>query len=87
MHTTLRRLTLLTSAPIVLMPATLALFTKSDRVVPISLFNMLVWGGTYLNLMRATSMSSLPAPSMLLLLIAWLVLLRFAILPKKATGE
>ena len=81
MPTPLYYLLFLASAPVVLMPGTLALVTKSHRVVPISCFNILVCAVTYLNLKSVTYVGSI------LLLIAWLVLLRFAILPKDATGE
>jgi len=87
MPTTVYWLMFLGSAPIVLMPASLALFTKSHRVVPICCLNILVWGGTYLLLKSVTFVSSLPSPGLILLLIAWLVLLRFAILPDQSADD
>ena len=72
----------LASAPIALMPAAIALFTKNPRAVPIVSVNVLAWGGVYL-LLRSTGF----APGLIALLIAWLVLLRAAILPKRETAE
>jgi hypothetical protein len=46
-----------------------------------------VWGGTYLLLKSVTFVSSLPSPGLILLLIAWLVLLRFAILPDQSADD
>jgi hypothetical protein len=74
----------LASAPIALMPAAIALFTKSHRAIPIVSLNVLVWGGVYLLLRGASFAPGLPSPGLIVLLIAWLVLLRFAILPRRA---
>ena len=87
MQNTLFILFFLASAPIALMPATIAMFTRSHRVVPVVSLNLLVWGGIYLLLRSVALTSSLPSPGLTLLLIAWLVLLRFAILPRRETGN
>ena len=68
-------------------PAIIVVFTRSGRVVPIVSFNLLVWGGMYLHLKSAALASSQPSPGLILLLIAWLVLLRFAIQPRRHTGN
>jgi hypothetical protein len=87
MQDTVYSLLFLASAPIALMPAAIALFTKSHRAVPIVSFNVLVWGGTYLLLKGSVFGGGTPSPGLILLLIAWLVLLRFAILPRRETEE
>jgi hypothetical protein len=87
MQDTVYSLLFLASAPIALMPAAIALFTKSHRAVPIVSFNVLLWGGMYLLLRGSAFGGSLPSPGLIVLLIVWLVLLRFAILPRPETGE
>ena len=87
MQDTVYSLLFLASAPIALMPAAIALFTKSRRAVPIVSLNVLVWGGAYLLLRGSAFAAGTPAPGLILLLIAWLVLLRFAILPSRETEE
>lgn len=82
MQDTVYTLLFLASAPIALMPAAIALFTKSSRAVLIVSVNVLVWGGMYLLLKGSVFASGVPAPGLIVLLIAWLVLLRFSILPK-----
>jgi hypothetical protein len=87
MQNTLFTVLFLASAPIALMPATIAVFTRSHRVVPIVSVNLLVWGGIYLLLRSVVSTSRLPSPGVILLLIAWLALLRFAIQPRRESGS
>ncbi len=55
------------------MPAAIALFTKSSRAVLIASVNALVWGGVYLLLKGSVFASGVPAPGLIVLLIAWLV--------------
>jgi len=88
MQSTVYSLLFLASAPIALMPAAIALFTKTRRKTFIVPLNLLVWGGLYL-LLRGSTLApgALPSPGVIVLLIAWLVLLRFAILPKREMPE
>ena len=67
----------LASTPIALMPAAIALMTKSRQVVPIVSVNLLVYAG--ICLFVRGPVFGLSAPSLIGLLIPWLVLLRFAI--------
>ena len=83
MQDTVYTLLFLASAPIALMPAAISLFTRSSRAVTIVSLNVVVWGGLFLLLRSSVSAANLPSPGVILLLVAWLVLLRFAILPKR----
>ena len=87
MQDTVYNLLFLASAPIVLMPAAIAVFTKSQRAVPVVAVNVLVWGGTYLLMRGAAFAARLPSPGLILMLIVWLVLLRFAVLPRSESEE
>lgn len=86
MQETVYGLLFLASAPIALMPAAIALFTKNRRG-PIVAFNLLAWGGMYLLLRNAAFAQGPPSPGLIVIVIAWLVLLRFAIVPRRETGQ
>jgi hypothetical protein len=86
---------LTSSTPLVLMPALLAMQTRQDRRVVIVVGNLILWGCIYSSLVpRGGAAGSglimgflvgFPlTPGILLSLIWWLVLLRFAIQPVKS---
>lgn len=81
MANTIFSLVFLASAPIFLMPSALAFFSKNKHAGAILTLNLVIWAGLYF-LMSDSLVSSpqrvlaLPVPVALL---AWLVLLRFAI--------
>ena len=83
-------LVLVSSAPLLLMPALLAIQTRWEGRALIVVGNLVLWGCVCLSLgpmfgtARSGSTMDFPLrPGVLLSLIGWLVLLRFAIQPVK----
>jgi len=86
MDSTVFTLMFAASAPIVLLPTVFALFAKSRRASLIAGFNLLLWGALYLTVKGALGapIPNIPGLSLIVVLLAWLVLLRFAATEKKS---
>jgi hypothetical protein len=84
-------LVLISSAPLLLMPAFLAIQTRQEGRTLIVVGNLILWGSVYLSVgpVGGVAVGSEPGmgfplrPGILFCLIGWLVLLRFAIQPVK----
>ena len=81
---------LVSSAPLLLMPALLAMQTRQEGRVLIVVGNLVLWGCVYLSVSPVAGVAGAGpgmgfplSPGILLCLIGWLVLLRFAIQPVK----
>lgn len=82
---------LVSSAPLLLMPALLAMQARQEGRALIVVGNLVLWGAVYLSVrpVVGAAVGSGPGmgaplrPGILLCLIGWLVLLRFAIQPVK----
>jgi hypothetical protein len=79
METMIPGVLFLATAPIVLMPACIALFTRRRNASVILVFNMVVWAAVYPVMTQGAGIAGLIA-----ILIAWLVLLRIAISEAKS---
>lgn len=76
MNGTIIALLCLASAPMALMPGSLALFTRHPNALPIIIVNLAVWLGFLAGLAAGVAGS---VPLIVVALVAWLILFRLSI--------